>query len=1162
MRSVGLPERTVASVRVLGGVHAVASDGSLIDLPSASQRRLLAILALHSPRRLRSEWLADVLGISPGALRTSVSRVRATVGPAILETASTGYALVGDVDASRFCRAVADAADAADRVHALQRALALWNGPALEEFLGEEWADGEIARLSEIHAGTADDLALALIEARRPADAVVLLESQIARHPYRDRPRGLLIRALAGTGRQADALRAFQQYRLLLIEELGTDPSPDVVRVERRVATGWDGTDSTSTAETPREPDDANHAVDIPLPNLLAHQARFVGRVEGLEVLTRELTLVPASGLRCVVLGGEAGIGKTTLLGAFARSVVSSASATVLYGGCDETGVSLQPFRSVLSACVEHAPAGIVTRHVTRCGGELLRICPSLSTRVATTPPPTESDDTTERFLAFEAASDLLRRIAEARSLVVMLDDLQWAEPTALLLLRHLARALVGAPVLLVLSSRDPGEQDSDAFRLALAELDRGETRRLQLVGLDGGELNDLVSATASAADRSAPEQVVEALRVQTAGNPLYASQLIRHWAETGFDHDRDVVPPSLRGLVWSRVHAIGEDATEVLTAASVLGVELYEDVLIDMVGLATPVVIDTLDAALRSGLLIDTGSARRSLRFTHALVAGALYSDLGPSRRARLHGLAAEALAKNVDELPAGVVVQLARHCAQAGWPAEARHWSIRAGDYALDHLSPIEAAQHYRIALDLADADDRPAAERADLLVRLGDALHRAGDTDALDTLEQGAELAQRSGANEVLVRAVLAADRGFVRLDEGRPRYLAMVEAALAVTDPADIPTFARLRALLARSLMYTPDTARRLAAAREALDLAAQHGDAMVIAQVATLVLHALAGPGNRELRTRVAADGIRAAEATGDPRLQFGAYHAAYHLAVESADPVVAARCLGRMRASAERLPEPRFRWLVGFSDTFDAMMTGRLEEAEDLANANFDLGLQISAPDAFTFFAGQVFVIGTFGGRHADLFPLVEQAAIESPEVLGFKIAYAIVCASVGREDAAQEILDAGVSTRFSELGPDNLWTTSIVGYAIVATELGDAHAAAILLPLVEPYSAVVAFNGITSQGPVAAYVGKLASLVGEYEFAEQQLLAALEITTAFGWVYHRATTLFALAQNRCRWTGTLDDESTEWLREASDLCAAGGFKSWVPRIEALAGAR
>jgi len=97
MRSVG-SEPAIKSVRLLGGVHAVAVDGSAIDLPSASQRRLLAILALHSPRRLRSEWLADVLGIAPCALRMLVSRLRTAIGAAVLQTASTGYSVVTDVD--------------------------------------------------------------------------------------------------------------------------------------------------------------------------------------------------------------------------------------------------------------------------------------------------------------------------------------------------------------------------------------------------------------------------------------------------------------------------------------------------------------------------------------------------------------------------------------------------------------------------------------------------------------------------------------------------------------------------------------------------------------------------------------------------------------------------------------------------------------------------------------------------------------------------------------------------------------------------------------------------------------------------------------------------------------------------------------------------------
>ncbi len=1158
MPAVSTPRESITSVRILGGVHAVAADGSLVDLPSASQRRLLAILALHAPRRLRSEWLADTLEISPGALRTSVSRVRATLGAAMLETASTGYALVGEVDATRFCDAVAAAAGAGDRVRALQLALGLWNGAPLDEFCGERWADGDSARLTEIHAGTVDDLAEALVDARQAADAVAQLESQIARYPYRDRSRGLLIRALSSSGRQADALRAFQQYRAVLIEEFGTDPSPDVVRIERRIATGWDGVAAAPVARAVTGAAATRPAFDIPLPSSLMHQEGFVGRHEAMKTLANELDRASESGLRCVLIGGEAGIGKTALLAAFAAELMSSATATVAYGRCDETGAALQPFRTVLAACVEHAPTDMLTEHVARHGGELGRICPSLALRVTTTPSATASDDATERYLAFEAASDLLRRIASPRPLVVMLDDLQWAEPTALLLLRHLAHALADAPVLLVLSRRDAGEAESEALRLALADVARTDARRLDLLGLEDHELGDLVSVSVRGAHGRA-EAVVAALHTQTAGNPLYASQLIRHWSETSFDPT--VVPPSLRDVVWSRINAIGDDATDVLMAASVLGVDFDEAVLLDMLDLPESTVIDTLDAAERNGLLIDAGSVRRSLRFVHALIASALYTELGSSRRARLHGLAAHALENGVDELPPSIVVQLARHCALAGRPAEALSWSTRAGDHALDHLAPTEAAQHYRVALDLAIALDRPDAVQADLLVRLGDAQHRCGDSEVHATLAEGARLAQRSGAHDALVRAVFAADRGFMRVDNSAPEYLATIEAAIAVTERTDVPTYARLRALLARSLVFTPDAARRLAAAHEALDLATEHGDPTLLAQVAPAVLYALWGPGRRALRSRVAAAATHAAESTGDPRLQFGAHLAAYNAAVESADHVVAARSQARMRAIAQAIGEPHLRWTIGLHDTFDTMMAGRLDEAEAIATATLDLGMQIGERDAFTFFAGELFVIGTFAGRHEELLPLVEQAARESPSVIPFTLGYAIVCAAIGRVEVAREILSEGLANRFSEISVDNMWMTSVIGYAVLAVELGDAETAAYLLPLIEPFSDEVAFNGVTSQGPVAAYVGKLASLLGEHDVAEERLRLALDIATSFGWMYHRATTLFALAQARYRRNGSLDSESEAWLTEASELCRARGFRNWIPQIDALAAA-
>ncbi len=1161
-------EPVIKSVRLLGGVHAVAVDGSANDLPSASQRRLLAILALHSPRRLRSEWLADILGISPGALRMSVSRLRTAIGGAVLQTASTGYSVVTDVDVLQFSEAVAGAADSDDRMRALERALGLWTGPALEEFSGEEWADGEIARLTELHAGTVDDYAEELISARRSADAVAVLEAQVARHPYRDSSRGLMIRALASAGRQGDALRAFQQYRSLLIEELGTEPSPEVVRIERRVATSWDGIDTDTDPPAPID------AVTVPLPSAFAYEARFVGRANELDALAEELTLVRGSGLRCVVLRGEPGIGKTTLLAAFAQSVVSMADTTVVYGRCDETGVPLQPFRSVLADCVEHAPVGLLAEHVARCGGELVRICPQLATRVETSPEPTVSDDATERFLVFEAATDLLRRIATPRPLVLMFDDLQWAEPTALMMLRHITHALADAPVLIVASSRESGEHASEQLRAALADLERGEHRGLQLAGFDDDELANLVAIAAPVTGDVEARCVAAALGVETAGNPLYASQLIRHWVESGRLDDTGVtasglpaasdedVPPSLRDVVWSRVSALGADASRILTAASVLGIEFSEDVLVDMIGLPESVVVETLDAATRAGLLVDAGSVRRSTRFVHALVANALYADLGRSLRVRLHGQAARSLEQRTEDIGPDVVVQLARHCARAGWPDAAQRWSTLAGDQALDQLAPTEASHHYRIALDMAIAMHRPDAERADLLVRLGDAQLRAGDPQAHDTVAEGADLARRSGAHDPLIRAALASNPGFMRIDARAPEYLATVEAAVAVADQADTATYARLLALLAQSLVFTPDAARRVASAHKALELADAHHDPTLLARIAPGVLFGLWEPGSADVRSRVAAKAVAVAEASGDPRLVFGAHLAAFDIAIESADHVTAARSLAKLRATARTVGEPRLRWTVGLHEAFTATMAGRLVEAESAATATLELGMQIGAPDAFTFFAGEFFAIGTFAGRHDELFPLVEQATRDDPAGLAFKLAYGIICTAVGREQTAREILDDGMASGFAELPVDNFWTTCIIAYAILAIELDHADAAAQLLPLLEPHATDVAFNGVTSQGPIAAYVGKLESLLGRHDDAEEHLRAALDIAEAFGWQYHRATTLFELAQARRRRLGTLDAEGRAWLGEASELCRTLGFRTWIPRIDALADAQ
>ena len=250
--------------------------------------------------------------------------------------------------------------------------------------------------------------------------------------------------------------------------------------------------------------------------------------------------------------------------------------------------------------------------------------------------------------------------------------------------------------------------------------------------------------------------------------------------------------------------------------------------------------------------------------------------------------------------------------------------------------------------------------------------------------------------------------------------------------------------------------------------------------------------------------------------------------------------------------------EPYLRWLIVLADTFEAMMAGRLTDAETLAAEGLDFGLHIGAEDVFAIYAAQFFVLRTFAGRHAELFPLVEQAASENPTVLPFRLAYGIICLAVNKMGVAQEILHEGMENGFAEIAMDNFWMTSVIAYVIIAIELDDREAAAQLLPVIAPHASVISFNGATSQGPVSAYVGKLASLLGRYDEAEDHLRAALATATAFGWTYHQATTFFALAQTRHRRLGALDEEGRSWLSEASALCRMYGFQNWIALIDDL----
>jgi DNA-binding SARP family transcriptional activator len=242
--AVGLVDRldppatgqTRGTATILGTVGFVAADGRRVELSSAGQRRLLAALAIAGRNTVRAELLGEMLELGGSALRTALSRLRARIGDDAIGTDASGYRLETNLDATRFEQLIAATNTGVRRLNDLETALALWNGSALDEFSHEQWAQVEAARLEELARVATEHRAELLIALGRSGQAVSILEAFVAANPHRDRPRSLLLQALACEGRQADALRAFQTYRRFLADETGTEPSRNVQAVERRIA--------------------------------------------------------------------------------------------------------------------------------------------------------------------------------------------------------------------------------------------------------------------------------------------------------------------------------------------------------------------------------------------------------------------------------------------------------------------------------------------------------------------------------------------------------------------------------------------------------------------------------------------------------------------------------------------------------------------------------------------------------------------------------------------------------------------------------------------------------------------------------------------------------------------------------------------------------------
>ena len=581
---------------------------------------------------------------------------------------------------------------------------------------------------------------------------------------------------------------------------------------------------------------------------------------------------------------------------------------------------------------------------------------PEIADLIPGLPEPLAGDPEGARSRLFEAVGSLLCEAAQTTPMVLLLDDLHWADRATLLLLKYLVRYPRAARLMVLGMYRDT-ELDADHPLCAtLADLgSEHHVERRTLGPLDEAAVSELVDVHAG---EDAPADLGRIVYEGTEGNAFFVVETLRHLAESGTigvdgAHSEPgipigplAVPESVKDVIGQRVARLGRETNRLLAAASVLGSEFELQVLRRVSVQGDDELVDGIESALRANVIEEIAGPAGRYMFAHALMRDTVYDAMSATRRALLHGRAGAAIEEahgaNLDPY----LAELAHHFAQAGLGSDIDktvEYGRRAGEHALAQSAYEQAAAHFRRTIELIDVMDpaRRLAQRCDLVIAQGEAERQAGDPAYRRTLLGAAGLARELGDAERLARAALGNNRGIYSSGLGIDRErVEVLQAALDAYDRADSPTRAALLALLALELTTDRDARVRKQLNEDAVAMARRVGDPRTLAQVLTQrsisQWNPPQTPGERRASLREAGE---IAAQLQDPLL---AGHVAYlgaQAAMNVGNLAESDRLSAQLTAVAEQLAQPIMRWYDRIARAKRCVIGGPPEEAERLAFA-------------------------------------------------------------------------------------------------------------------------------------------------------------------------------------------------------------------------------
>ncbi|GIH27920.1 hypothetical protein Aph01nite_62300 [Acrocarpospora phusangensis] len=1058
--------------------------GQPVDLGTSLQRAVVARLVSAAGHIVSTDRFIDDLwqGQAPpkalAALQVYVSNLRRILEPGrlprtpatVLVSAPPGYRLQLDpdaVDAWRFPRLIDEAVrmlnggKPAAAIELIDEALGLWTGSAYAEFAEEEWAVAEAAQLEELKLVAVEYRAEAGLALGRHAEAVPELERHVAAHPLRENAVRLLALSYYRAGRQGEALAVIRRTREKLADELGVDPGPALRTIEGDILA------QTETLQlTPLPPVQAKRAAAPTAPEI-------VGRTAELARLATAANLA-RGGFRVAWLGGDAGLGKSTLAEALARQL-ASAGWTTAVGRCPETLGGVPPawaWSEVLQQLIGvRAPT------------------PEVAARLA----PLLTDDAPQvgQFWLARAVGDFLDEVPGP--LLIVLEDVHRADDETLHLLRHLAARLAETPMLVLLTHR-PSEATDDLMATGAALA----VQAVENLTLDGLSVADVATLVRERSGVEVGPATIVTIAERTGGNPLFVSEMARLLGAEGLSAAYRL-PPGVRDVIRRRLARLPATAQTTLRNAAVLGRDADADVLIAMPDADEDTVLDGLEAGVLSGLLTEPAPGK--VRFAHVLVRETLYEDIPRLRRTRLH----EKVVNTLESVRPGDVGALGHHALAAATPGSA----IRAAGYGMRAAAKASSLYAHREAVTLlkssldalrqaADPDD---ALTLDVMCRLVSALAHAGDiVEAVRIRAEAVALGRRLGDSLGMARAAASLDAPLIwTIRPSNVLDAAMVATIRESIPLADPPLRCRLLVALCHQLEGHDHPGVEVASA-EAIQIARDLQDPLLLCMALNGFYWATNYPLRRADLESVGRQMLEVSQAHGLPGYQAFGHYLIGRVALADCD-----RALARWHAEqATRYCTSgqlgHMLGIIALLDALDLVVAGDFDAAEAAYRRFAAQIAEMGGINAAVFGAVALFTVRHLAGRGGEVLQELSDVIHIYEQDIHEMHARALIAA--GHVDEARVIWQPDLIPK-----EEVFWSCFTVLRAETAMLLDNRDVAADCYDLLQEMSGEFAglHSGSVTLGPVDQTLAELAEYLGDPEAARTWYARAVETASRIG---------------------------------------------------------